>query len=257
MVVLATLAACPHAAVIAPVATASLPDDLPGLLRETDAALSADPPRFARALAAATRAGELSPRDAGVAWRGARAAFELADAEAEGAAALEFARLGLKHAERGVAADDTCGLCHYYLAVTLGIVARTSSTAGALEMVKRIATHAKRALALVPDTAWGGPARLLGLLYARVPPWPTSFGDLEESQRLLRRVVEKFPDFPLNRLFLAEAYMLDRRYEEARRELRAVLAAPRRGEWARIGTRWRREAKKLQRRITLREKDEE
>ena len=140
------------------------------------------------------------------------------------------------------------------------LAARTAvaaASAGALEMVKRVATHGKRALVLVPAFASGGPGRLLGLLYARVPPWPTSFGDLEEAQRLLRAAVEAFPAFPLNRLFLAETLMLDKHYDQARRELKMVLSAPREGEWARIGARWRREAQKLQRRIILREKDEE
>ena len=256
VVVLAALTACPRAGRVGATAPSDLPADVPGLLRYTDEAL-AEPPAFARALAAAMRGLELAPRDAGLAWRGARAAFELADAETDSATALRHAECGLQLAERGIAADEGCGPCHYYLALTLGIVARTRSTAGALEMVKRVATHGKRALVLVPAFASGGPGRLLGLLYARVPPWPTSFGDLEEAQRLLRAAVEAFPAFPLNRLFLAETLMLDKHYDQARRELKMVLSAPREGEWARIGARWRREAQKLQRRIILREKDEE
>jgi hypothetical protein len=61
----------------------------------------------------------------------------------------------------------------------------------------------------------------------------------------------------LNRLFLAEALVLDKRYDDARAQLRHVLGAPKQGAWARVGARWRREAKKLLRRIVVRERDDE
>jgi len=233
-----------------------LPSEVPGLLSYADKALG-DPPDFERALAAATRIGELDPKHVPGALRGARAAFEIADASKDGTTALRYAEAGVRFGERSVAASETCGECHYYLALSLGIVARNKTTAGALDLVKSVAAHAKRALALVPGEQEGGPARLLGLLYARVPPWPTSFGDIEEAIRVLRANVAKFPGFPLNRLFLGEALMLDKRYDEAKKELARVLAAPPAGEWSRVGPRWRKEAKKLLRRISVRERDEE
>lgn len=250
------LSGCPKPAG-APVPRAmTLPSEPAALLALADASFR-EPPDFEKAFAAASRAFELSPKDAGAAWRASRGAFELADQSEDKEAVLRYARLGTALGEKAVALSPSCGECHYFLAVNLGIIARAATTSGALELVKRVHQHARAAVAKLPDYLEGGPSLVLGLLLVRAPPWPTSIGDLDEGTKLLQGVVERFPESPLARLFLAEAYMLDKKYEPAKSELRRVLGARKEGRWGRIGGRWRREAKKLLRRISVRERDDE
>lgn len=228
--------------------SASLPGDLPGLLRIADDVSEGSEKILRRALAAARRALEIDGSNYDALWRAARACYFLADAASDRDLQARFATEGIALAERGVAADPNRVESHYFLALNLGALARTQPT-GALGLVARIAAAGKRALELSPDYERAGPLRLLGLLYAKAPPWPTSVGDIDEAVRLLRRAVERFPDEPLNRLFLAEALIADRRYDAAEKELRIVLAAPPEGEWARVGRKWRKQARHLLRRI--------
>jgi tetratricopeptide (TPR) repeat protein len=229
-----------------------LPGDLPALLRVADEIAqpfeSIDVAR--RALAAARRALELEPDHPGASWRAARACFVLADAASTDEERRRWADEGAKHAGRAAARQPRSAEAHYYLAVNLGLVASTRPV-GALQMVPTIAAAGKRAMELAPSYDRGGPLRLMGRLYAKAPPWPTSIGDLEEAMQILRRAVDSFPDEPLNRLFLAEALVSAHRYDEAKAELRRVLAAAPKGDWARVGKRWRREARKLLRRAEL------
>jgi hypothetical protein len=253
----ALLVACPHGTHLPPTAPRiDLPTDFDALLRLADASFR-EPMHAEVALAAASAAARAKPDDLGALWRAARAAFELADMETDASRALRFAKDGAGYGERAVTRGANCGECHYYLALCLGIVARGSATGNALTLVKRVAALAKRAHDLAPALDDGGAERLLGILLARVPPWPTSIGDLDLALQHLRSAVTRFPDQPLNRLFLAEALVLDKRYDDARAQLRHVLGAPKQGAWARVGARWRREAKKLLRRIVVRERDDE
>jgi tetratricopeptide (TPR) repeat protein len=231
---------------------AHLPPDLPSLLRLLDDA-TVDP---RRALAAGRRIASREPPSAPVFWKAARAAFLLADAEAD-AEKRRAAEEGVRWAERAIAIDPRLAEAHYFLALNLGLVAQVRGMA-ALGLVPRIIAAGRRAHELGADLERAGPLRLLGMLYIKAPPWPTSVGDIDEGLRLLRQAVERYPDEPLNRLFLAEALIADRRHEEARAELRRVLAAPPRGDWARTGKRWRARARRLLRRIdaTLHHRDE-
>jgi tetratricopeptide (TPR) repeat protein len=231
---------------------ASLPKELPGLLRIAD-----DIEHPERALAAARRGLTLEPENPGIAWRAARACLLLADGPGNTEARMRFAKEGVTHGERAIARDPKSAEGHYYLALNLGLIAQAQNLR-ALGLVPRIAAEAKRALELGPALERGGPLRLLGLLYAKAPPWPTSIGDMEEALRLLRKATADFADQPLNRLFLAEALLGAERYEEAKTALKQVLAEPPTGDWARIGKRWRKHARKLLRRAEVgeRQRDE-
>ena len=244
-------AACPERAPLK-LLTTQLPPDFPSLLRLADDVVGPDKdlPHLLRVLAAARRAVELEPRHPGALWRAARAAYLVADSTTDKAEIERWADEGTRYAERAVAADGQSVQAHYYLATNLGLVAYVRQMA-ALSLVKRIAEAAKRAVDLAPDYDRGGPWRLLGLLYAKAPPWPTSIGDVEEGIRWLRQAVQRFPDEPLNRLFLAEALITEKHFDEAETELKLVLAAPPKDDWARVGPRWRRHAKQLLRRIAV------
>ena len=93
-----------------------------------------------------------------------------------------------------------------------------------------------------------GPLRLLAMLYAKAPPWPTSIGDMDEALDYAERAVTA-SDYPMNHLIMAEVLIEDDELDKARGELEKVLAAPKVGRWAYEGEQWRPHAMKLLKRI--------
>lgn len=81
-----------------------------------------------------------------------------------------------------------------------------------------------------PSYDHGGASRVLGLLYCLAPGW-SPFGDIDKSIRLAEESTRIDPEYPLNRLYLADAYLKRGDKTAAAREYRKLLAAPpRRGE---------------------------
>src|SRR5262245_2171456 len=131
LVTLPALVACPAprgAGTPAKLPDFELPGEVPALLQIAD---DASAPQ--RALAAARRALAVSPDDAQVAWRAARACLWLADA-AKDEVRRRFAEEGVGYGERAVKAAPQSGEAHYYLATNLGLVAQARGAA-ALSLV--------------------------------------------------------------------------------------------------------------------------
>lgn len=66
---------------------------------------------------------------------------------------------------------------------------------------------------------FGGPHRALGRLYQQAPGWPISIGNKNKAAEHLERAVELFPDFVVNRLYLAEFYVETGKKDKAREHL--------------------------------------
>jgi len=94
--------------------------------------------------------------------------------------------------------------CDYWLAVALGVQARERRSTG-LYALPSIIELLDRVAGTVPDLDHGGPDRVLSLLYLRAPGWPLGPGDDDLGLDHARRAVSVAPDYPPNRLALAEA----------------------------------------------------
>ena len=66
---------------------------------------------------------------------------------------------------------------------------------------------------------FAGPHRALGRLYQQAPGWPISIGNKNKAAEHLERAVELFPDFVVNRLYLAEFYVETGKKDSARAHL--------------------------------------
>ncbi|TFH41213.1 MAG: hypothetical protein E4G96_05960, partial [Chrysiogenales bacterium] len=75
---------------------------------------------------------------------------------------------------------------------------------------------------------YGGPLRVLGMLYIKAPAWPSGIGDLDKALDLLRRATEKYPSHPLNYMFYGDALLQDDDKEKALENLETAyrLAVP-------------------------------
>jgi hypothetical protein len=94
--------------------------------------------------------------------------------------------------------------CDYWLGAALGVQARERPSTG-LKALPQIEELFRRAAQAVPTLDEAGPERALALLYVRAPRWPTGPGNPDLGLSHARAAVELRPEYPPNRLALAEA----------------------------------------------------
>lgn len=152
----------------------------------------------------------------------------LAEREDDQETQEKFAAEGVHFAEQAIsmgAKED--GRVHYYWAVNMGLAIRRHY-ALALKNLKPLAEKLESAQQKVPTEEWGGPGRVLGMLYLKAPPWPQNIGDYDKAFAVLKQTVERFPQHPLNHLFYAKA-LWDINESDSIEEIRRELGKTR--EW--------------------------
>jgi hypothetical protein len=138
---------------------------------------------------------------------GTHISFLLADRTLDAVQRETWANDGVTLAETALAQGGVeDGAVHYYLGANLGWSMRAHPVA-AIQSLPRMESELMHAIQLTPTLDQGGPLRTLGMLYLKAPPWPTGIGDNDKSLEILRQVVEKYPDHPLNHLFYSQALL--------------------------------------------------
>ncbi|BDG02232.1 tetratricopeptide repeat protein [Anaeromyxobacter oryzae] len=140
-----------------------------------------------------------------------------------------------------VARAPASARCDYALALALGMQAR-ERRGTALDGLKKMVEHLRRAAAAEPTLDDAGPARVLAIVLVRAPAWPLGPGDPEAGLEAARRAVALAPAYPPNTLALAEALVATGSPAEGRAaaERGVALARARTGdpdapEWIRDG----------------------
>jgi hypothetical protein len=222
-----------------------LPDDIPSLMDLADSQLEKASSRtgLIRAVAALEKAEDLlgerpsTVEPTEVQIRLARAAFLISETEDDPTEKLVWITKGEDAAEavRRARPDRVEG--HYYLAVLKGRRVEQGGLSGIVK-VHGVENLGLEAAEIDPSFEDGGPYRLLAMLYAKTPPWPTSIGDVDLALEYAEKAIA-ISDYPLNHLIMAEVLIEEEEFARAREELRRVLAAPKQGKWAREGEQWR------------------
>lgn len=163
--------------------------------------------RVASVHAAALTRYQAHTNDTEAAWQLGRAAFDLAELTSRSRDRETLALQGAAACRAAVALDPGSPAAHYYLAMNLGQLARVRPLS-ALRLVHQMEDGFRTALTLDPDLDYAGPDRNLGLLYREAPGWPTSIGSKSKARKHLEAAVSRSPDYPENRLNLAESYLL-------------------------------------------------
>jgi tetratricopeptide (TPR) repeat protein len=173
---------------------------------------------------------------------GAQLCFLLADrTETDQIRRERFASEGVRWAERALAesAQDR-GDVYYYLAVNLGIAIK-EHTAVALKNLDRLVSSLEKALELSPDVNYGGPYRVLGMVYLMAPPWPQGIGDGDRALELLQEAVRRYPEYPKNQIFYAQA-LWELEGEDMKQEitgrLEEALRLMNQEQWQSVKDRW-------------------
>jgi tetratricopeptide (TPR) repeat protein len=152
---------------------------------------------------------------------GAQLCFLLADrTETDQIRRERFASEGVRWAERALAesAQDR-GDVYYYLAVNLGIAIK-EHTAVALKNLDRLVSSLEKALELSPDVNYGGPYRVLGMVYL---------------------MARRYPEYPKNQIFYAQA-LWELEGEDMKQEitgrLEEALRLMNQEQWQSVKDRW-------------------
>jgi hypothetical protein len=138
---------------------------------------------------------------------------------------------------------------YYYLAVLKGRRAQHSGIGfSAMALAKNVEELGLKSIELDPTFEQGGPFRLLAMLYAYAPPWPTSIGDIDKALEFAERAVG-VSNYPMNHLVRGEVLAEADELDAAKAELNIVLSAPKDGLWAHEGEIWRPYARQLLTRV--------
>jgi len=168
------------------------------------------------------KAYETSRTNSDLACQFARACFDRAEFATSDTQRAELAQLGIKAAREVLRHEPKNMQAHYNLGLNLGQLARTKSL-GALSIVDEMEKEFTAARAMDEKYDFAGPDRTLGMLYYEAPS-TISIGNRSKAKTHLQRAVELAPEFPENRLSLAEARLQWRDRDGARKELDALDA---------------------------------
>jgi tetratricopeptide (TPR) repeat protein len=182
-------------------------------------------------------------------WRLSRVCFLASETQKGTADKLIWIARGEKAAEAALRDLPNRVEGYYYLAVLKGRRAQHSGIGfSAIQLAKNVEELGQKAVELDPRFEDGGPYRLLAMLYAHAPPWPTSIGDIDKAIEYADKAVG-VADYPMNHLVRGEVLIEADEGVEARKELKLVLTAPKAGRWAHEGEIWRPYARQLLDRI--------
>lgn len=173
---------------------------------------------------------------------GPKICFLLADrTETDQIRRERFASEGVRWAERFLkAGDKENGDVYYYLAVNLGIAVK-EHPAIALKNLDRLVSSLEKAVELSPEVNSAGPYRVLGMVYLKAPPWPQGIGDGDKALELLQEAVQRYPDYPKNRIFYAQALWElegEDKEEEVVEHLEEALQLLNQEKWKTVRGRW-------------------
>jgi len=173
-------------------------------------------------LAVAQRRYATEPTNSVAAWQLGRACFELVAVLQDPKQMEKIINEGITACRQSVALDFTSAAAHYYLAITVGKLADLKRNLAAYVMVREVEREFHKARELDERFCHAGPDRCLGELYFKAPGWPMSVGSRSKARKHLERAAELAPDFPENRLLLAEASLKWHDKKTLVRELEAL-----------------------------------
>lgn len=131
----------------------------------------------------------------------------------------------------------------YWRAAARGMLTTCTNKVHALALVDEIKSDMKKLLAMDPNYQGGGAYRVLGRVYTQVPR--VLGGDRAKAEQYLRQAINMAPWFLINQLYLADLWVKEERFDEARNILVQVKSAGVRKGFEPEGKQWKAEASKL------------
>jgi tetratricopeptide (TPR) repeat protein len=153
----------------------------------------------------------------------AEAYYRLADPQADVAREFPYYEKTATYAEKALKLAPHRAEGHYWYGLALLKKAQKKGGIRAYFLARKGIEELQKVRQALPNYDHAGASRVLGLLYCLAPQW-TPFGDLDKSIRLAQEATRLAPNFPLNRLYLADAYKKRGDKQAAIREYKKILA---------------------------------
>ncbi|MCB2193536.1 MAG: TRAP transporter TatT component family protein [Deltaproteobacteria bacterium] len=150
---------------------------------------------------------------------------------------------GVDAAKQAIAINPKSLPGHYWLGVNYGVYGSAKGVMESLSLVDPIKKEMATVIELDPNYEAGGPYRVLGRLYFKVPG--IFGGDNEKAMENLKTAVKKGPHRYLNHIYLAEVYFDEDKAHEANQLLKAVIAGPIEQGYEPEDAEWKAKAKKM------------
>jgi tetratricopeptide (TPR) repeat protein len=197
-------------------------EDAATLIRQADAHydLREDQNELDSAIEAYSRALEMEPHNYEAAWKLAKAYWYQGNFSS--AKKKPFFEMGMQAGRRAIENNTEECEGHFWLGINTALFADNSNMFQALGLVDDVKEHVQRAQEINENCECGGPQRVLGKLYARLPFFKG--GNKSKAADLLKKSLELCPQDTQSKIFLAEIYTDQGKKLEAKQLLRQVLS---------------------------------
>ena len=129
---------------------------------------------------------------------------------------------GIYNANKAIGLEPEKPDGYYWLGVNYGLLGAARGVLKSLSLVKPIKKAMNKVIELNREYEDGGPDRVLGRLYFRLPG--IAGGSKKKSLEHLLKSKEIGPNDPLTRVYLADTYLALKEIDKAREELEYVLS---------------------------------
>ena len=203
------------------VAVPCMANEAPSLLETADSHYEKreDPAQLSLAVENYEQALEANPTDYEAAWKLAKAYWYQGNFGT--GEKRPFFEKGIEAGKKAVANDPNRCQGHFWLGINYALFAESSGVFKALGMVDDVKAEINRAMAIEENCECGGPQRVLGKLYARLPFFKG--GSKSKAADFLKKSLELCPKDTQSRIFLAEIHIDEGQKGLAKQLLREVL----------------------------------
>lgn len=164
------------------------------------------------------------PKNEEAAWKAARVIYWIGrNTEGNEAKVLVFER-GIADAKKAIAINPDSLGGHYWLGVSYGLYGSAKGVTKSLSLINPIKEEMAKVIEIDPKYDEGGPYRVLGRLYFKVPG--IFGGSNSEAIKNLKQAIAYGPSRWLNHLYLAEVYMDEGENDKAKELLQRIIQGP-------------------------------
>lgn len=163
---------------------------------------------------------KLDPKNYEAHWKLAKTIYFIGQRSPEKEKVSIFEK-GVEIAKKAVALEPNRPEGHFWLGVLYGVYGEARGVMKSLFLVDDIKEEMNKTLKLDPNIEGGGPYRLLGRMYYKLPG--IAGGSKDKSLEYLLKAKEICPTNALTKIYLADTYLAKNLKEEAKKELKEVV----------------------------------
>ncbi len=147
-------------------------------------------------------------------WKG-----EIADKSEK----LEIYKTGMELGKVGISIDPTNIESQFWTSVCMGLLGDEQGILNSIFLLGPMESSIEKCLKLDESYYYGGPLRVAGLFYHRIPSWPISKGDNRKALEYLQKALIYGPEFCLNHLYISYVYKALNQKAKAKEHLNWII----------------------------------